>query len=446
MKLPVVLLSVSLAANAALVATLALRPSLVPPSLRDYFFRAGSSAGSKVKAGADDTAASAAKNAGKKETAHVPLWSTFEVGDLKKLVAQLQAAGFPAYAIRAVVEDRLRDKYEGGLRKILQRDPNTPYWKMPAPGILDPSRVAEFRHLSNEYDQTLRDLLGGASREDGDVTSDERRRFGNLPVEKIDAATRVLADYDELAAQLRASMNDITLPEDREKLALLEKEKHADLATVLSPEELADYDMRNSIITNRLRPAMSLFHPTESEFRAIYNIQLPHVDVLYPQLTRGLPVAFDLDAQLALNDPLKAALGEERFTEYMRDSDRDYQNLVALEQEQHLAAGTAMQAYNLRQALAQESTRIAKDPALDYDQKRAALQTLAQSTRSQLVATLGPVASQTFLRNANIWLTMVENGSPVTFISAAGIGTFPSRQILARPPTAGTGNAGTTTP
>ena len=112
--------------------------------------------------------------------------------------------------------------------------------------------------------------------------------------------------------------------------------------------------------------------------------------------------------------------------------DRDYQTLAGLEQQQNLPAGTAVQAYGLRTALAQESTRIAKDPALNADQKRAALQALGQSTRTQLVAALGPVASETYLRTANTWLSMVERGNAVTFVSTT-LGTVTRQQPIPGP-------------
>jgi hypothetical protein len=446
MKFPAVLFSVSLAANAAFLLTLALHPSLAPSGIRDYFStaRASDSISDAPPGRTAAEEAAAGKNARKDAAGpHPPLWSTFDKGDLKRLVAQLQAAGFPVYAIREIVSDSLRDKYEGAIRRLMQPDPNTPYWKTPPPGVIDPARVAEVRHLTNEYNQILRDLLGNfATRNDGDITGEERRRFGNLSAAKIDAATRITGDYDEMTAQLRAAMNNIILPEDREKLALLEREKHADLAAVLTPEELADYDMRNSTVTARLRPAMTLFNPTESEFRAIYQIQSPLADTLYPTAIGGTSINLDTvdAAQRSLQGQLQAALGEQRFVEYTRSMDRDYQTLAGLEQQQNLPAGTAVQAYDLRTALAQESTRIAKDPALNGDQKRAALQALGQSTRTQLVAALGPVASETYLRTANTWLNMVEHGNAVTFLSTT-LGTVTRLQPISFGPRDAVGRA-----
>src|SRR5260221_6737104 len=51
---------------------------------------------------------------------------------------------------------------------------------------------------------------------------------------------------------------------------LFRSERRADIAAMLTPEELADYDLRTSRITGRLRPAMTLLDAGEDEFRRIY--------------------------------------------------------------------------------------------------------------------------------------------------------------------------------
>ena len=71
---------------------------------------------------------------------------------------------------------------------------------------------------------------------------------------------------------------------------------------------------------------------------------------------------------------------------------------------------------NLRDDVARESNRIFDDAALTPDQKRAALQTLAQTTRTQITAALGPVSGPAYLKLVdNSWLAAVERGSAVSF-------------------------------
>lgn len=422
-----ILLAVSLLANAALVAAFASKPALVPPSFRDYFtFGSGSPSSSSSSASATKSPAAAPKRAAATATSannsgHIPLWSALQTDDLRALVERLRAGGFPIYLIRAILQHEISARYDARMRELTQGDPNSPFWKPTTSLGMDSKRMAEYTALTRERSNLLKSLLGNfAWRDDGSLTTADARRYGNLPQSKIEQIDRINADYAELNNQVRAAMNGITLPEDREKLALLEREKRADLVALLSPEELADYDMRNSPVTNRLRPALTLLNATEEEFRTIFNIQQAFNDQINPTNLAAMTPQERTNlmqqrtaAQAAMDAQLKAALGDARFAEFTRASDRDYQQLAQLEQRQNLPPGTAAQAYDLRNALSQESNRIFNDNSLGYDQKIAALQTLAQNTRTQLASTLGS-AGDAYLKSAS-WLSAVERGSAVTF-------------------------------
>ena len=117
---------------------------------------------------------------------------------------------------------------------------------------------------------------------------------------------------------------------------------------------------------------------------------------------------------------LTATLGEARYVEYARASDREYQTITRLAQQANLPATVAVQTYDLRAQASKESNRIFSDTALSTDQKRAALQTLAQSTRTQLSATLGAEVGGTYLKVAESWLSRIERGSAVTFTEGGG--------------------------
>lgn len=432
MKLSAALLSISLVANAVLVA-IWVQPSFAPSGLRDYF------SGARARANPGETPKATASAKKKAEQLPSP-WSAFEKNDLHKLVAQLRAAGFPSYAIRVIVEDRLRDSYAGRIRQLTAPDPNAPYAKMGS-GQLSSDRFNEMRRLNDEHEQILHDLLGVfAYRDSGAITNDERRSYGDLSPGKVDAIQRVEQDYEEMKTQARAGMDNITLPEDKERIALLEREEHTDLAALLTPEEMENYDIRHSPVTGRLRQAMTYFHASESEFRAIYQIEAPLEDVIYPSTSGDRSVddvvAAQRQANAQMSDQLKAALGDERYAEFTRSSDSDYRMLVGFERQQTIPDGAALQVYDLRDHVAQESTRVFNDSSLDNSQKLAALQTLAQSTRAQMLNVLGPAAGETYLRQASFWLAAVERGQAVSFTPTPQ-GTTSNFRSLPAPPRAG---------
>ena len=416
MKLPAFILVGSLAANAALLAVYfshraspTAAASTDTPPLTTATAPSGQTAAPAAASGTSNSPATDPKT-----------WARLRSGDLRALAARLREAGFPPSQIRAViaaqVNDQLRAKYGEAFAQIEQK----PFWATENGfGGFDPKTLALFREMNRESNRLLREALGPDFPTDPDITKSQQQRFGSLSPEKIDQLQRVADDYDDLRQQTTAATRGLMLPEDREKLALLEKEKRADLAKILSPSELEDYLMRTSQTTMQLRTALTAFNASESEFRAIYQAKAAF-DEKYSFQNMGNFLGGDAmkertAAQARVAEQLKAALGETRYAEYARSSDREYQAISRLAQQANLPATAAVQAYNLRDNASKESNRIFADAALSTDQKRAALATLAQTTRTQLTATLGADAGSTYVKLANTWLSRIEQGAAVTF-------------------------------
>ncbi len=211
---------------------------------------------------------------------------------------------------------------------------------------------------------------------------------------------------------------------------------------------MEDYLMRSSPTTNRLRRTFASFDATESEFRSIYTAQAAYDQKYSYENTGGGIVTAEMmkersEAQKETSAQIKAALGDQRYAEYVRSSDREFQQISRLTQQANLPDSTALQVYNLRENTTKESGRIYADAALSNDQKRAALQVLAQNTRAQISATLGAEAGQAYLQVADRWLSRIERGNAVTFSET---GAMNARTVpTARPPTA-PAPAATTTP
>lgn len=434
MKLPTLLLAGSLVANAALVALFAFQPVLAPPAIRSLFTRRST----PVATGTDQATARqaaesrATKAAAAKAAADAQVWESLHPDDLKGLVASLRAAGFPPAVIRSVVSSLIGARFASRYRELMGADDNTPYWKVSSNifGPNDTKRMEQYRQLMSDRAKLQRELLGDDFfNNNGEVTAAQRRQFGDLPRSKIDLLQRIGDDYAEMTSQIRAGMQGITLPEDREKLALLDREKHADLAAILTPDELADYEMRSSPITNLLRSRLGTFDPSEAEFRAIYQVQQSISDKF---AANGGPTGGDYQLRQTLQqqftEQMKTALGPARYAEYDRAMNRDYQQLTRLAERENIPATTTLQAFNLRDSVATESNQIFDNPALDAAQKRLALESLAQNARAQLLATLGPTVGPAYVKIADPWLSNVERGSAISFNGPAS-GTMTSNGV-----------------
>lgn len=403
-------IALSLTANLFLAA-FALRPALAPPAFRDLFGGARSPVETAAGAApqADKTPSAAGRPAG--------LWSRLQTDDLPTLAARLRAMGFPSAIVRAVINDAVSARYNPRLRALSEPDPSLPFWKQSNVLRSDSPNYAEYTRLQRERAKLLRDLFSDAAIGTDDVSAAQRRQFGNLSHQKIDLLQRIEDDYADMTSAVRASMGGVSLPEDREKFDLLAGEKHADLSSVLTPEELADYEMRSSPLTTLMSRYLGDFDASEAEFRGVFQAQQKYGSVVSPTGILGGPV--DPEARRAavqqLNDDLRAALGDARYADYQRETNRDFQQLSRIAQQQNVAPSVAVQAFNLRDNVAAESNRIFDDATLTPEQKQSALQALADSTRAQTLALLGPVAGPAYVKIQDSWLTNVEHGGAVSF-------------------------------
>ena len=414
MKLPTLLLAGSLAANAALLGLFVLRPALAPPAFRDFFLSDAQRAADLAaeNQAARNRSADLAKAAAAKRTG---VWSSLQSGttDLKTLIARLRAAGFSPVLVRAIVEARLESTFASRMSELLGTV-DTPFWK-PDVLTLSSSSTSKFfetqSQIFRDRAKALREILGddyfaGSA---GEATAEQRRRYGDLPKSKIDLVQRIADDYAEMISQVKVATNGIMLPEDREKLALLEREKRTDLAAVLTPAELEDYEMRTSNITMNLRRAMTLFNATADEFRAIYRAQQPFADLLFPTGNMTMEMSRQRTAaQKQIAEQLQAALGATRYADYARATDYEYQNLSRLAQSDGITPDAINRAYDLRTATTRESMRI-HEAKLGAAERTAALQALAASTKTQLIGQLGTTVAESYAKSAR-WLSAIERG------------------------------------
>jgi hypothetical protein len=444
MKASVPILACSALVNVALVAAFVVRPMLVPPAVRELFQSTRSeavmaaAAREQIRASAGERAAIREAEAQRAAAARQQLWTALDSDDLPTLVSRLRAAGFSRAVIVAMLNAKLDSRSADRLRAVVGDIENLPFWKPdPTNSPNNRSFFEQYSQIYRERAKIMRELLGDDALAWGgvDPAAVQRRQFGSIAKEKIDHVQRISDDYAELISQVRAGMQGIALPEDRESMALLEREKRADLAAVLTPAELEEYEMRTSPITSRLRNALTLLDSSAEEFRTVFEVHQQFNDRINPPggVMSSALLEERREAQRQLNEQLQAALGANRFAEYARASSSEFQQLHRIAQKENIPAETAIRAFSVREQIGAESTRILEDGALSNDQKRAALGTLAQNARTQINSTLGTTAGEAYLQIATRWLSYLERGTAFTI----GPDGNPSLRGLPAPPPPG---------
>jgi hypothetical protein len=329
----------------------------------------------------------------------------------------LRAMGLPDEVIRQAVRAVLWKPAVDLSRELAkkQNKDGQAYWRS-LPGMFSPNT------MSKEDRTRLRELNRGAARQleelmGPDPTDFFSSRYSFLPQEKLSKIRDMESDYSELRSQISSEIEGFRLPSDEEKMAYLEKEQRKDLEAMLSPEELAEYDRRNSSTANRLRFQLRNFDASEQEYKTIFDLQKSFDDKY--SYRRNDPNSSDIAkqrelAQQDLQAQLKAALGEERYNGYMRSQDQDYAALQAAAKRFDLPKATVDQVYTARDETLAAVQQITKDANLSPEQRTQAMAKLANETRTKIKSALGDEVGTAYLRNSMRWLDAVQRGTPVS--------------------------------
>lgn len=254
-------------------------------------------------------------------------WATIESTDPQQLMANLRAIGCPEQTIRDIVTLRICRAYlvrwvERAAEQARSWDYlRNPEWREAR------ERVHQQSALRNEMIYTVESLLG----ENWQAMSaamlgwPERWRDATdfLDVEK----RRQLRDLDLRYEQVK---NDLVQKgwrgeldtEGAAQLRDLERQKQAELAAMLSPQELEEYLYRRSPAADYVRRNLPAAK-AESEFRAMVKLALEFEMGTLPGRPSdlGLPPGdsdlahAEAERQAAFEEQLKAVLGEARIAE-----------------------------------------------------------------------------------------------------------------------------------
>lgn len=218
-----------------------------------------------------------------------------------------------------------------------------------------------------------------------------RRQIGDLPPDKLNGVASIEQDYSLMAQELLAnSRGGPPAPADLEKLALLEKERRADIAKLLTPDELLDFQMHYGPTSSRMRRELALFKPTEVEYRALFPI-LDTVEQQFPSNlgTTADTVAARRAAEEKLQGQITAVLGAERYEQFKQSTDPANTQLNRLVARLDLPLAAAAGVAAIRTEVQQRATEIRQNQQLEPAARTAELTALAAEAAGKISQTLG---------------------------------------------------------
>jgi hypothetical protein len=292
------------------------------------------------------------------------------------------------------------------------------YWEVSDPRdslALDAAKLRDFQALRREKYAALADALG--RQYEAPYTADSvgtivRSRSIDLDYLPPDARLKLLELLERQAYGDQSRRGVMRLatngPGDHERQVV---QRDAEIAALLGPAQFDEYLRRTSDVAGRLRYQLSAFRPTREEFDALLQIERERMidagggAVLQDSVVPRFKTTTEEDRQ----QRLKAALGESRYAQYVRATDRSFQHLHAIAKERGLDGARAESGFA---RVEQARTRVARalesrtpgDPARSSEIEKIQKELTAQLVEDLELQDLGERESQALLGPAlNVW-------------------------------------------
>lgn len=236
--------------------------------------------------------------------------------DLQGVAAELRAAGLPEALVQRVLQAMITEEFSRRRRAIYDFAA-IPFWKTQAPNS-EQSRA--LRALERERREMAAAL--GLPRSPEEIAA-RRRQFGDIPESKIAAIEKVQQDYNDLRQDIFEQQRTASARGQNigAQMKLIEEEFQRDLATLLSPEEKLEYDLRSSETANRLRGQLRSLDLSEQEYRSLFTAQRAYESVTFVEGARTAEqLATTVQRWDQLQTTARGALGDERYRQYLISS------------------------------------------------------------------------------------------------------------------------------
>ncbi|MSU28214.1 MAG: hypothetical protein EXS27_09925 [Pedosphaera sp.] len=346
-------------------------------------------------------------------------WNAVESDDYKKYIANLRSIGCPEETIRDIITADVNKLYDAKRKALAGPKKKYEFWKpgMTVGAPADPERTEKERALNKEKRVLLTELLGSAPEEKVDllagVASQLDAMFDFLPTEKRSKVMELMQDMQ--TKMQKAMENGAPDPEDMRKVM---KDIETEIGRVLTPEELLDYNLRFSTTATMMRFQLSGFEPNEQEFLELYKKRKAYDDEFGGAFgaalnLKGEEKAKQDTAKKALEESVKAQLGDERYADYKRSEDFAYQAMFRAASREGLGKDAAVKAFDMKKVAEEQAGKIRSDKNLSSDQRTASLRGIRDETERSVKGVLGEKGFTSYERNNGAyWLKGIAPDAP----------------------------------
>jgi hypothetical protein len=332
-------------------------------------------------------------------------WRKVESGDYRAYIANLRAIGCPEETIRDIIIADVDKLYARKLAPLRKLPEEFKFWKT-GESFSRYDQSPEYYKAQSEFGiekgKLLKKLLGA------DYQKEMAKQYGwgetkdpleHLPQETRDKVAELNQKFALQRSEIHRKAKGHIGSATQDELRALPRKLHDDLAAVLSPADLFDLEVRTSDLARDMKyNELQAFDATEEEFRAIFKAK----QAAELSLQNGSDTASIAQRREARTE-LKTVLGEDRYKEYQRSQDGDYQSLVRLAEARGLERTAVEQIYQLKDEAQKAAYEVQRNTELSAEQRSAALAALKTETEKTVTEALGERNFKTYKRYA-YWL------------------------------------------
>ena len=217
---------------------------------------------------------------------------------------------------------------------------------------------------------------------------------------------------------LKKMAQGATDAQDIAEIRGLRTERDERIATMLTPDQKTEYDLRNSPTAANMRLQMDGFDPSEDEFRDIFAVR-KNFDDEYGVVPGSNVSASDMEsrqfAEQEMNKQIRDSLGDDRFQDYLRQTDYDYKSISKITERQGLGDNISAQVYEMKGGAEELAREIRMNTSLPIEERQMQLgQIRTETSRSieSLMGGQGAVALQGQAGGRN-WLNNLGRVNPL---------------------------------
>jgi hypothetical protein len=344
-------------------------------------------------------------------------WSEVESADYKEYIAKLRGIQCPEETIRDIIVADINKLYaprEAALK--VPGDAEDSVSDDRSRRVAPFERRKQLRAIQLEKNALLKELLGielplEPLRARGDRNYELfEAAFKSVPPEKRELVREIQENYWQASDNLKDKYANRRTADYIEEYKRINVERQAQLANVLTSDEMDEYEMRTTNVAQNMRSSMEGFNPTDEEFKTIFRIRKA-IEEPYGGLL-GAGAALDAqgnvvasnqrsytDRRNEMNEKIKEALGPERAKQYELSQDYNYRTLKQFGDRFGLGQEVVMQSYELQQAYRDQQRQLRSNQSLTPEQRTAALQELKANHDSQFNQLVGDRAAKAFHEN-----------------------------------------------